>query len=114
MKEWLQKLKESKKHIVVEGIKDKRALINIGILAQRIHTLKKPLFAASEDIAQQTKDIIILTDIDREGKKLYVNLRGNFARLGVRTDTYFREFLFNNSELSHIEGIDTYFKNMVE
>ncbi|MFH1063484.1 MAG: hypothetical protein V1729_00220 [Candidatus Woesearchaeota archaeon] len=112
--DWLEKLKSSPKLIIVEGIKDKSALIKLGIPKQRIITLTKPIFAVAEDTAALTKDIILLTDLDIEGKKLYTDLKQNLTRLGIQVDTYFREFLFRNSKLSHIEGIDTYFHNIKE
>ena len=110
--DWLQKLRVSDKPIIVEGIKDKKALINIGIDAQQIHIINKPAFAIAEKLAKYTKKAIILTDLDKEGKKLYGNLKRNLNRVGVQVDTYFREFLFKKSDLSHIEGIDTFFKNL--
>ncbi len=112
--EWLKKLKTSEKLIIVEGIKDKAALKKIGIPESRIIILTKPIFAVAEDIASQTKQAIILTDLDAEGKKLYANLKRNLTRIGVQVDNRFREFLFKNSRLSHIEGIDTYFNNLDE
>lgn len=112
MLDWLDKLKSSDKLIIVEGIKDKAALMNLGIPKERITTLTKPIFAVAEDIAKKTKNVIILTDLDREGKKLYANLKRNLTRIGVQVDNKFREFLFRNFKLSHIEGIDTYFSNL--
>jgi 5S rRNA maturation endonuclease (ribonuclease M5) len=120
---WLEKLKSSDKLIIVEGIKDKAALKNIGIQEERIVIINKPAFAIAEYIEKRLtkaktteiktkKQVIILTDLDTEGKKLYANLKRNLSRVGVQTDTYFREFLFKNSKLSHIEGIDTYFNKM--
>jgi 5S rRNA maturation endonuclease (ribonuclease M5) len=110
--EWLEKLKSSPKHIIVEGKKDKAALINIGIPSDRITPLTKPLFAVAEDIAKHHKNAIILTDLDPEGKRLYMDLKRNLTRIGVQVDNKFREALFRLSKLSHIEGIDTYFKNL--
>jgi 5S rRNA maturation endonuclease (ribonuclease M5) len=112
LKEWLDKLKASEKQIIVEGKKDKTALINIGIPPQRITPLTKPLYAVAEDIAAHHKQAIILTDLDPEGKKLYMSLKRNLTRIGVQVDRKFREQFFKLSKLSHIEGIDTYFRNL--
>jgi 5S rRNA maturation endonuclease (ribonuclease M5) len=108
--DWLEKLKSSEKLIIVEGTKDKAALVKIGIDSERIFTINKPIFALAEGIAELSKQVIILTDLDEEGKKLYAELKRNLTRIGVEVDNYFREFLFRNTKLSHIEGIDTYFE----
>ena len=113
MKEWLDKLKESDKMIIVEGLNDKKALKAIGIDDFRIMVLDTELYLFSEKVAENTKKAIILTDTDPEGRKLYSKLKTFLTNNGVEVDNYFREFLFRNSDLSHIEGIDGYFKNQV-
>ena len=116
--DWLEKLTTSDKLIIVEGIKDRKAMENIGIPPERIIIINRPAYAIAENIEKRLsntpkpKQVIILTDLDTEGKKLYANLKRNLSRVGIQTDNYFREFLFKNSKLSHIEGIDTYFNNL--
>lgn len=112
MKEWLEKLKESEAIIVVEGKRDIIALENLGIPKQRIFRLNDAVFACAEELAAREKEIIILTDFDAEGKKLYGSLSKDLASLGAKVDRYFREFLMKNTPLSHIEGIDTFFENL--
>ena len=112
MMAWLEKLKESDKLIIVEGKKDEAALIKIGILEERIVRITKPAYAIAEDLAPLKREVIILTDRDTEGKKLYGELKRNLSRNGVKVDTYFREFMLKSSNLSHIEGIATYFSNL--
>jgi 5S rRNA maturation endonuclease (ribonuclease M5) len=109
--DWLESLKASEKYIVVEGSKDKSALMKLGIDEERIVTLRRPAYAIAELLATKTKDVIILTDLDPEGKKHYMRLKTNLTRVGIRVDNKFREALFRQSKLSHIEGIDTYFKH---
>ncbi len=113
MLDWLEKLKESDRIIIVEGFKDVKALQKLGIPSTRIQRLSKAAYAIAEKLAEQDhKHAIILTDRDIEGKKLYASLKTNLTRVGVQVDHYFREFLFKKSNLSHIEGIDTYFKHL--
>lgn len=111
--DWLQQLKDSDKLIIVEGINDKAALNRVGIKKERIMTLNKPLFDIVELAAKKSKKIIILTDLDIQGKKLYRRLKTDLAKLGVEIDNKFREFLFRHTKLSHIEGIDTYISNQL-
>lgn len=113
MLDWLQKLKDSDKIIIVEGIKDIDALVRLGLPRSRIRRLNKAAFAVAEDLAKEgVRETIILTDLDKEGKKLYASLKTNLTRNGVKVDSFFREFLFRNSDLSHIEGIATYFSHL--
>ena len=108
--EWVGKLKNTDKLIVVEGIKDKRALEKFGI--EGIITLKKAIYKTAEDIAKQEKDCIILTDLDREGKKLYKELSTKLQDLGVKVDKSFREFLFRKTKLRQIEGLRKYLEKL--
>jgi len=111
IEEWINRLKDCGKLIVVEGMKDKNALISCGISS--IHTLnKKPLYACIEEIATQSKDVIILTDMDPEGKKLYGTVSSGLQHHGVRIDNYFREFLFKKTKLRQIEGLYRYVERM--
>ena len=102
--EWADKLKDSGKTVVVEGKKDARALNSFGVF--KIFTLsKKPLYAVVEEIAAKSKEVVILTDFDKQGKALYGKLKSYFQRQGCEVDNYFREFLQKNFRFSHVEGI---------
>jgi 5S rRNA maturation endonuclease (ribonuclease M5) len=103
---WILNLKQSKKLIIVEGKKDKIALNSLGI--KNIITINKPLYKLTEEISSKTKECIILTDLDKEGKRLYHKLKHDLQKQGVIIDNKFREFLFKNTKLSNIEGINSY------
>lgn len=107
MEAWLEKLRKTNKLIIVEGKKDKEALEKLGV--KNIVCLSGPIYKVIEDISEKTKEVIILTDLDREGKKLYHRLKHNLQKHGVRVDNYFREFLFKETTLTQIEGIFRYF-----
>ncbi|MBU0536373.1 MAG: toprim domain-containing protein [Nanoarchaeota archaeon] len=109
--DWLSKLKESGKLIIVEGKKDKKALESLGV--HDIITLNKPLFEIVEEAASRNQEVILLTDFDRKGKELYGKLKKDLIKNGVKVDLYFREFLQKNTRLSHIEGLGTFFKNHI-
>ncbi|MBI4141444.1 toprim domain-containing protein [Candidatus Woesearchaeota archaeon] len=93
--------------IVVEGIKDKTALNRLGIT--NIITLNRPLFSVVEQIAQQTNECVVLTDLDAEGKKLYSRLSNDLQRHGVKINNKLRHFLFKETQLRQIEGIERLF-----
>ncbi len=107
MDDFLRILRERNKAIIVEGKKDKAALEQLGI--KNIITLsKKPVYEIIENAAKKHKDVIILTDLDKEGKKLFGKLNSGLQRLGVRVDKGPREFIFKNTKLRQIEGITKY------
>lgn len=109
LNEWIQKLKKSDKLIIVEGKKDKAALNKLGII--NVLPLTKPIYAVVEEAADLSKDIIILTDLDPEGKKLYSKLNSKLQDHGCRIDKFFREWLFKNTKLRQIEGLTTHIKS---
>ena len=108
MEEWKEKLQHTEKLIIVEGKKDFGALTSLNI--KNIFVLNnKPLYQFVEEIALLTKDVIILTDLDSEGKKLYSILRNDLQKNGVKIDKNFREFLIKNTKLCCIESIENFF-----
>jgi 5S rRNA maturation endonuclease (ribonuclease M5) len=94
------------KTIIVEGIKDKRALELFGF--KEIVILKKGIFETCEEISKNAKEVVILTDLDSEGKKLYSVIYENLERNNVKVDNKFREFLFRETGLRQIEGLVKY------
>lgn len=111
LSEELYMLGRSDKLIVVEGKKDKAALRRCGV-TNKILTLKGPLYRMSEKIADESRDVVILTDLDPTGKKLFGTLSSQLQRLGVRLDHRFRKFLYSQTEIRQIEGIDTYMETI--
>src|SRR3989338_1985403 len=97
--------------VIVEGKKDKAALDEVGI--SNITTLhKKPIFQIMEEL--NAKEVVILTDLDKEGKKLYGILAQECTRLGIKINNKLRNFLLKETELSHIEGLTTYLQNLLK
>ena len=109
--EFLKKLKKESKNklVIVEGIKDKKALSSLGI--RNIMTLKKPLYSVVEEIVISEKDCIILTDLDKKGRQLYSRLSSKLRQFGVNIDNSFREFLFK-TKLRQIEGLPNYLEKL--
>jgi len=106
MEQFIRKLKEPGKLIIVEGKKDSTALQRLGIDKDSIVELSKsPVYEVIEEVAEKTKDCIILTDLDKKGKELFGKLNSGLQRHGVRVDNSFREFLFKRTKLRQIEGL---------
>ena len=106
VQEWIALLAHETCPIIVEGKKDKKALETFGIT--RVFTIDRPLFEIVELISEKYKCVIILTDLDKAGKKLYAKLASDFSKRGVHVDNSFLEFLFKHTSLSHIEGLVHY------
>lgn len=101
--ELIEKIKKSNKLIIVEGKNDKKALNQLGL--KNILVLSKPLFEIIEEIKDQ--EIIILTDLDSEGKKIYQELRHHLQKRGKKIDNKLRKLLFKTN-ISQIEGLAKY------
>jgi len=102
--EWIDSLRDSNKLVLVEGKKDKQKLEMLGI--KNIMTISsKPLYKTIESVSELNKEIVILTDLDHEGRKLYSRIKHQCQRNGIRVDKKYREFLFSNTKITQIEGI---------
>jgi len=110
LKEQLEKLKSFKCIIIVEGAKDKAALKELGI--RNVLQMKGPLYKIVDQVKE--KECIILTDLDKEGKKLYATFKKALERNHVKVNDAFRNFLFKNTSLRQIEGLTTYIENHEE
>ena len=91
--------------VIVEGNKDKRALEELGV--KKINVLKKPLFETVEDVKDED-EVVLLVDLDRQGKKIYSMLKRDLIAFGVKINDTLREYLFKNTKLRQIEGLNTY------
>lgn len=94
--EVLDELREANEEtpIVVEGVRDVASLRLLGLTGHIIPLHSgEPLFQVAETIAQQTDQVILLTDWDRKGGILYDQLAANLGANGVRIDGRFRDDL---------------------
>lgn len=101
---WLTDLRSSGSLVLVEGKKDKEALTKLGIA--NIKTVsQKPLYKTIEEVSESKETVVILTDLDNEGRKYYSYLRHHLQRNGIRVDRKFREYLFKNTKITQIESM---------
>ncbi len=108
----IKNIRQSNILVIVEGKKDRKALERFGI--KNVAELnKKPLFEIIENISSKSKNCIILTDLDRKGRELYGKLNSGLQQFGVKIDNNFRNFLFKNTKLRQIEGMETYAANKI-
>ncbi len=105
---FLNKIKS--KLVIVEGFKDKKALQSFGV--KRIKVLKgRALYRVIEEV--DDKEVVLLVDLDRAGKKLYAILKDKFSQRGVKVDDKFRNFLFKETQLRQIEGLKRFMERIL-
>ncbi|MEK6984671.1 MAG: toprim domain-containing protein [Nanoarchaeota archaeon] len=104
---FIEKIKNSKTLVIVEGKNDKAALQKLGI-ENVMELSKKPIFQIVEEISDSNEECIILTDLDKKGKEIYGKLNSNLQNNGIKINNQFRKFLFRHTKLRQIEGINTY------
>lgn len=110
-KELIQCLQGLDCSIVVEGSKDVAALEAFDIT--NLHPLSKSLEAEAEQIARNSKEVVILTDLDPRGKRIYSVLSKLFTSMGVRVLDKPRELLFM-TKLRQVEGLYHRFRRLEE
>lgn len=100
--DFLNEIKKHDKLVIVEGVNDKKALQSFGV--KRVKTLsRRALYKVVEEV--KDKEVVLLVDLDKAGKKLYSYFNSEFSQRGVRIDNKFREFLFRKTKLRQIEGL---------
>ncbi|MFH1505901.1 MAG: toprim domain-containing protein [archaeon] len=110
VEEILAELEKAKnKLIIVEGKKDIAALRSFGV-DNVIQLYKDPIYKIVEKVVETGREVLILTDLDKEGKKLFGKLNKELQRRGVKVDNHLRELLFKTG-LKEIEGLDTFIQN---
>lgn len=111
IKRELKKARESEKLIIVEGKKDKQSLQRLGFKNKKIFTLNngKSIKRNIEIISGMSKQAIILTDFDKEGRQLYQKFKHEFSQIGVKIDNKLRNCL--RKQISHIQGLASFIEN---
>ena len=104
LKQLIQKIIDSNTLIIVEGKKDRAALEKFGI-NNIIELSKKPLYQVVEEIVQNNKECIVLTDLDNKGKELYGKLSKDLQKHGIKINNKLRDFLFKNTKIRQVEGL---------
>ena len=93
--------------IIVEGVKDKKALKSHGIESN-------PYSKGIEDFSEKIKDkypkskkVLILTDYDTRGELLRVKLKEALSRKGIEENIRLRRKFYRITKLIHVEGFRT-------
>ncbi|MFH1637620.1 MAG: toprim domain-containing protein [Candidatus Woesearchaeota archaeon] len=89
--------------VIVEGKNDVASCNELGI--KNVIEIKQPLFSLIESI--EDKEVVLLVDLDKEGKSLYSKLKKDLVRRGVRVNDKLREMLFR-TPVRQVEGLYNY------
>jgi 5S rRNA maturation endonuclease (ribonuclease M5) len=94
--------------ILVEGINDKKALKKLGVKGEIfiIQGTGRRLYTIAENVSNQSKRAIILTDPDHEGSRIAGQLADLLESEGVTPDLRFRKIcsLMKVSQVAHLKA----------
>ena len=103
--------------ILVEGEKDRRALVRLGVAAPvaLVHR-GQPLPALAHAVARAHERAIVLTDWDRKGGQLAERLTDLLEGVAVHVDLEFRQRLARvlRGEVVHVEGLYRWANHLAE
>jgi len=92
--EFITSLREKSKSVpvIVEGKNDEKLLRRFGI--KNIYTISgKNYFDLVERLGEQTREVILLTDVDPQGEKIFKKLSQILEGFNIKVDSGFREYL---------------------
>lgn len=109
----LEELKEKNRNIpmIVEGIKDEKALRQMGFEGQiiRLHSMMT-IEKFSRNLSYNYKEVILLLDWDSKGKRLTSVLMKYLLTYGVKADFDFWKLCFSVvSQMSTVESLPSVF-----
>lgn len=110
----IQELLDDGAVIIVEGMKDRFALNELGISGQIILASHPPLLRLADDLSRKADTVIILTDWDPKGNemanKIFKYLRASGTKPNARLRGRLKKLVQN--EINDVENIDGYIKTL--
>ncbi|MHC1594760.1 MAG: toprim domain-containing protein [Methanotrichaceae archaeon] len=100
--------------IIVEGIKDRRSLRELGIDGTIITAAGRPALEVAEDAAQNFGEIIVLTDWDRAGEEEARRMEKHLLCTRAHADLRIRDRLKKmvRREIKDVESLSRYVQRM--
>ncbi|MBI2542916.1 MAG: toprim domain-containing protein [Candidatus Aenigmarchaeota archaeon] len=110
---FLEKMKETDKKVIVEGMNDKNALKKLGV-NNLLDISGKATYSVIEKLmTDNTSEVIILTDFDREGVKKFKELAKLLNHNGIKTDDNMRKRFRQIFRIIKIEELNYFIKNQM-
>ncbi len=102
--------------IIVEGLRDERALRALGIRGPVIMASRRPALDLAEDTARRYREIIVLTDWDLKGDEMALKIDQYLRLAGARPDMDIRSRLKKlvKKEIKDVESLSFYVERMRE
>jgi len=86
----IQEMEDFVDAIIVEGIRDKEALEELGITKEIVMCSSKPDTEFVDYLSSRHKKVTILTDYDRAGKEFNKKLSVRLERAGIKVENQYR------------------------
>jgi 5S rRNA maturation endonuclease (ribonuclease M5) len=87
----IEELDDSVDAVIVEGVRDKTALEELGITKEIVMCSSWPDTEFVDYLSSRYRRVTILTDYDRAGKSVNKRLIARLERAGVKVDNRYRE-----------------------
>jgi 5S rRNA maturation endonuclease (ribonuclease M5) len=102
--------------IIVEGMRDEKALRALGIEGPVIMASRRPALDLAERAARSYSEVVILTDWDEKGDEIACNLKRHLRSAGARLDVDIRGRLrcLVKKEIKDVESLSRYVEKMRE
>jgi 5S rRNA maturation endonuclease (ribonuclease M5) len=101
--------------VLVEGVRDKDALMELGLEGEIfiLHS-GKPLLAVCEGLAERYSTVLLMLDWDRKGKHLTKTVKQYLTTLGVKPiDKYMNKiFSLAQKETKEVEALDRFYERL--
>jgi 5S rRNA maturation endonuclease (ribonuclease M5) len=119
LEELISALKEASDRgavIIVEGMRDEKALRALGIEGPVIMASRRPALDLAEMAARRYSEVVILTDWDEKGDEISYNLKRHLRSAGARFDVDIRGKLRSlvKKEIKDVESLSRYVEKMRE
>jgi 2,5-diamino-6-(ribosylamino)-4(3H)-pyrimidinone 5'-phosphate reductase len=118
--EVIEELKEEAERgipILVEGKKDIKSLRNLGVEGTFVMVSRTPVFEiADEFIENNIREVILLTDFDRRGRKYAKVIVEELQGRGIKVNTEIRKKIikYSHGDLKDIESLYIYISKRIE
>ncbi|HSD57698.1 MAG TPA: toprim domain-containing protein [Methanotrichaceae archaeon] len=102
--------------IIVEGMRDERALRSLGVSGPVIMASRRPALELAEDAARKYREIIVLTDWDLKGDEMAQKIEQHLRCTGAHVDLEIRSRLKKlvRKEIKDVESLGLYVERMRE
>jgi 5S rRNA maturation endonuclease (ribonuclease M5) len=112
----IEEMDDSVDAVIVEGVRDKAALEELGITKEIVMCSSRPDTEFVDYLSSRYKRVTILTDYDRAGKSVNKRLIARLERAGVKVDNQYRErigWILGLRGMKDIESVNSLKKRII-